>query len=348
MTLAVCTLGLIALGGNVTSRDAGLAVPDGFTVFGHFLWTFPLDQWVGNIFHEHVHRVFASIVGLMCIGLVIWLFAAERRRSVRWLGIGVLAGVVLQGIMGGLRVEMVTHWPAIATPLAITHGIVGQLFFALTVIVAAVTSGWWFISGKSTASTEPAPQGSRGLRRLSLIVLAVILLQLVLGSITRHTGAGLAIPDFPSSYGRLVPPMSQAAIDAAIDELPYDQVHTYFTAGQVHAHFAHRVGALIVTLVIGFYLARLGRVAADDARLRWPMAALGALLIVQLALGAMVIWSGRSPTITTGHQTSGAAILGVATLLALMLHRHPPAVPSPRTNDHPHAMPLRWREAPQP
>src|SRR5690606_23908479 len=72
--LVVATFVLVASGGNVTSRDVGLAVPDGFTVFGHFLWAFPYEEWKGGIFHEHIHRLKGSVIGLLTIGLCVWLW----------------------------------------------------------------------------------------------------------------------------------------------------------------------------------------------------------------------------------------------------------------------------------
>ena len=81
--VAVTTLCLIFLGGQVKSHEAGLAVPDWPTTYGQNMFLYPVSQWVGNIFHEHFHRVFAAGVGVLCIGLAVWMAAIERRRWAR-------------------------------------------------------------------------------------------------------------------------------------------------------------------------------------------------------------------------------------------------------------------------
>ena len=85
--LVAATLLLIAAGGMVTSTGSGLAVPDWPTTYGYSMFTFPLDKMVGGIFYEHGHRLIATTVGLLTIGLVIWLWRVEPRRWVRRLGL---------------------------------------------------------------------------------------------------------------------------------------------------------------------------------------------------------------------------------------------------------------------
>src|SRR5438046_5198320 len=102
----VATLLLICSGGMVTSKNVGLAVPDWPTTFGYNMFLFPVSKWVGGILFEHTHRLIASAVGLLTIILAIWLWRSESRRWVRILGLIALAGVILQGILGGLRVTM--------------------------------------------------------------------------------------------------------------------------------------------------------------------------------------------------------------------------------------------------
>ena len=84
---AFATLVLIWSGGNVTSKGAGLAVPDWPNTFGYNMFLFPVSKWVGGIFSEHIHRLIASTIGFLTIILAVWLGRAERRRWVRqsWL-----------------------------------------------------------------------------------------------------------------------------------------------------------------------------------------------------------------------------------------------------------------------
>ncbi len=324
--LVVATFVLVASGGNVTSRDVGLAVPDGFTVFGHFLWAFPYEEWKGGIFHEHIHRLKGSVIGLLTIGLCVWLWVDylrfHGRRWLAWFGTGMLFLVILQGVMGGLRVEFHNHAPHLETPFRVLHGVTGQLFFCTTVVAAAALSRLWMLRPQVTA--DDAQQASqmvragRAVRLLSIGVLAVLFLQLVLGAVMRHTESGLAIPDFPTSYGNILPPMTQGALDEAMFQHGYDDNSAMaYTVGQVHVHFAHRVWAIVVTGVILAFLTALMKYNSTHPALRRPAAMMLALLIQQLGLGSAVIWTGRHHDVATAHQAIGAVILALATLLAI-------------------------------
>src|SRR5438034_10991489 len=111
------TFFLLIAGALGTSNDAGLATPDWPLSNGQF---FP--KMVGNLFWEHGHRMVATTVGLLTIGLVIFLFAKEKRSWVRRLGLLALAGVIAQGLLGGLTVKLML-------PLAVSaaHATLAQL-----------------------------------------------------------------------------------------------------------------------------------------------------------------------------------------------------------------------------
>src|SRR5437867_9213335 len=178
---ALATLVLICFGGLVTSHGAGMAVPDWPNTFGYNLFFFPVSQWMGGIFYEHTHRLVASAVGLLTIVLAAWLWLKESRRWLRWLGVIAFFSVVLQGVLGGLRVVLFKD------ELGIFHAALGQLFFVLTSSIALFTSRWF--------STNPAPLWStwadqRRLRRLFLFTTILIFAQLVLGATMRHQHAG--------------------------------------------------------------------------------------------------------------------------------------------------------------
>ena len=83
MLVAASTAVLIFAGGMVTSTGSGLAVPDWPNTYGWFMWTFPVQHWVGGIFYEHTHRLIASTVGFLIVILAVWLWRAEPRRWVR-------------------------------------------------------------------------------------------------------------------------------------------------------------------------------------------------------------------------------------------------------------------------
>lgn len=315
MLFVVATFLLVITGGNVTSRDAGMSVPDGFTVYGYNLFTFPVHKWVGNIKHEHIHRLKGSVVGMMAIVLMVWVMVTQDRRYwLRALAVTTLGLIVLQGIMGGLRVDK------ISTAFAILHGIHAQIILAVTVLIAAALSRYWMTPAQPSAVLHG--DDARRARFACYALIAALLLQLVLGAAMRHTASGLAIPDFPSSYGQLVPPLNQHAITESLhDMLPYDQQPVVpFTPAQVGVHFAHRVWALGVVVALLGTVAILARGFKHEPRVRRPLIVLVALTTLQIALGASVIWLRRMPDVATAHQACGALILAVTALVTYRVH----------------------------
>ena len=127
---------------------------------------------------EHGHRLLGALLGLWAIGLVVWTFVAEQRRRVRMLAVGILGLVVLQGILGGLRVIWVS------LDLAVVHALGAQLFFASIMVAAVVTSASW-MNAPEPANATPA------LKRLSVATAAALFVQIVLGALLRHPGAGV-------------------------------------------------------------------------------------------------------------------------------------------------------------
>ncbi len=178
--LAILTSGttviLILMGGLVTSLGAGLAVPDWPTTFGYNMFLFPWAKMVGGIFYEHSHRLLGSLVGILTILTAAALWRGESRKWVAWLGAGAIGLVIVQGVLGGLRVV----WLKLL--LAIIHACVAQLFFALMVSLAVFTSKSWI-----NDSDESADMG-RKIRRMSLITVGLIYVQIIFGAILRHTG----------------------------------------------------------------------------------------------------------------------------------------------------------------
>src|SRR5262245_7832603 len=134
---AGATVGLIVAGGVVTNTGAALAVPDWPTTFGHNLFLFPWSGMIGGVLVEHGHRLLGAAIGLLTVVLGVTLVATDSRRWVRGLGLLAVALVCLQGLIGGLRV--VLHQDT----LAIVHGCLAQLFFALLVGLAVVTGRAW-------------------------------------------------------------------------------------------------------------------------------------------------------------------------------------------------------------
>ena len=282
-----CTVLLIAAGGMVTSTGSGLSVPDWPTTYGWNMFTFPMSKWVGGIRYEHSHRLIASTVGFLTIVLAVWTWRVEPRRWVRRLGLAALGAVILQGVLGGLTVLFFLP-PAIS----IGHAGLAQLFFGLTVTMAVVTSpGWRY-------AVDPVDDPM--LRRVAAATTALIYLQILVGATMRHNDAGLAIPDFPLAFGRVIPP---------------------FWNARIAIHFAHRVGALLAAVAMTATAAHVFYHHRRRLELARPAFALLALLSLQLALGAFVVWSGKNPLINTAHVVNGALVLGTSLLLTLRSFR---------------------------
>ncbi len=181
---AGATFLLIVIGGIVTSTDSGLAVPDWPTTFGYNMFLYPLSEMVGGILYEHSHRLMGSLVGILMIGLFILILVRDSRKWLKWLGLAALIAVIVQGVLGGLRVTQINR------NFAIVHACLAQAFFALLCGIAWFTSREWW-QNKTEAPIRRGEVSSPALRRLSLITTCLIYLQLIFGAILRHTGSRL-------------------------------------------------------------------------------------------------------------------------------------------------------------
>ena len=149
----------------------------------------------GDILYEHGHRLIASTVGFLTIILAVWLWLAEPRRWLRWFGVGALGAVIAQGILGGLTVLFFLP-DAVST----AHAGLAEIFFCMTVAIALFTS-----PRLDLAAATARPWTTRRLRRLATATTVLVYTQILIGATMRHTGAGLAIPDFPLMFGGIVP-----------------------------------------------------------------------------------------------------------------------------------------------
>jgi len=279
---AGATFVLLFAGALVTSTGSALAVPDWPLAFGQF---FPRME--GGVLFEHGHRLKAAFVGSLTLVLAVWVVLRESRPAVRVLGLLALFTVVLQGVLGGITVLY-------RLPLAVSvaHACLGQVFFCLTVTLAVVTARAWI--------DPPTRLTPSMLPTLATVTTGLVGLQLVLGALVRHTGAGLAIPDFPLAFGRVVPPLATPFITI---------------------HFAHRVGAVVVAAGV---LTTAWVTHRAHVRQRWllrPALLAVALMATQVALGATIIWTQRAVVSTSAHVVVGAALLACSLVLTLRAHR---------------------------
>jgi len=302
---AVATCFLIFVGGLVTSTGSGLAVPDWPLSYGKLM-----PPMVGGIFYEHGHRMVATFVGLLTTILAIWLWRQEPRRWVRWLGLGALAAIILQGLLGGLTVLLL-----LPTPISVMHASLAQTFFCLVVSIALFTSSEW---------KRPQPvlqdQNRPSLRCLGIATTAIVFGQLVLGAWMRHTGSGLAIPDFPLSYGHVLPKLNAEAL-AEANRVRWSLDLPKVTTSQILVHFVHRLGALAVAIAVVWTTTRVFRKHRSDSKLLGVAVLLVGLLVVQLSLGAVTVWTRKAVLPTTAHVVTGALILAASLGLTLRAYR---------------------------
>src|SRR5258705_7413862 len=296
---AAATFLLLGLGGLVTSHEAGLAVPDWPTSYGYNMFLFPMRFWQSNIFFEHTHRLLASLVGLLTGILAVWLWLREPRPWLRWLGTLAFFAVVLQGLIGGLRVMLLND------VIGIFHAALAQSFFVLVTLIALFSSSKaaWFVASPRTCRI------SRSLVCLTLCSVSLILLQLILGAAMRHQHAGLAVPDFPLAYGKAWPPMDAVFLETINSRRLGAEHLNPVSAFQIGLQMAHRLVALSIVLLVGSvawktrYEHGAGSLPGKFATAWWV------LICLQAALGAATIWSNKAADVATAHVLCGALSL---------------------------------------
>jgi cytochrome c oxidase assembly protein subunit 15 len=346
---------LICSGGLVTSHEAGMAVPDWPNTFGYNMFLFPISRWVGGVFFEHTHRLIASTVGLLTVILCIALFVIESRRWVKTLGLIAVGAVIVQGILGGLRV---TENDAV---LGLFHGCLAQSFFALMATIALVTSRFWesleqagtvenkatnrqslitnqtstrrpvgiaspfakASEDKSEAALHKSPLTSHlslltSCRRWVVVVTGMVFLQLILGASMRHSHAGLSIPDFPLNYGHLFPPLDAASVDK-INQARGAAAQPYTSAWLILLQYVHRLWAVLIVAGLVFTSVRLLRNRFLPLFFRRCASVWMLLVFVQFCLGAWTVLSNKAADVATAHVFCGALTLMLGVLLAVSL-----------------------------
>ena len=293
------TLFLIGSGGLVTSKGVGLAVPDWPTTFGYHMFLFPFSKWVGGIFYEHTHRLIASTIGFLTIILAGWIWRADSRRWVRVLGFVALGAVILQGVLGGLRVTMLKD------EIGIFHACLAQAFLGLLVVIALATSQRW-VSLTTIASRE----SFSGIVRFAIITAVTVYVQLALGATMRHQHRDLSILDFPTAYGQWIPDTSSAAItkiNAWRDTRALSDVNAF----QIWLQMLHRFGAVLIAVGAIAIRAAVRRLNSAIPLLPRLSNLLLGLVLCQIGLGAWTIWSNKAADVTTIHVAVGASIFGL-------------------------------------
>lgn len=256
--------------------------------------------WLTNLamFAEHSHRLSAALMSTITVILALWLSRCEERawlRRLAWFAVGL---VLLQALVGGLRVLLDHRQVAMADTsvgrlFAMLHACLAQLFTCTLVAIAVSCSASWI---------ERDLPVSAGLRRLGRVCCVLLFLQLAIAAVMRHSFAGLAIPTFPAatSDGSWVPTVWNF---------------------RVAIHFAHRVMAGILAVALGWFAVKIWTERATSLAMRCGASLLVSLVAFQILLGAHIIWSQRAVAVTTGHVLVGACTLATAFWLAWLAHR---------------------------
>ena len=289
---AGATFLLIVIGGIVTSTESGLAVPDWPTTFGYNMFLYPLSEMVGGILYEHSHRLMGSLVGLLTIILLVMLLVQDSRKWIKWLGFAALIGVIVQGILGGLRVlldgvEATELSRNLAIAHAIVHACLAQAFFALLCGICWFTSRDWFENQNQSESIVDAVLAKK-LRRLSLITTCLIYVQLIFGAILRHTGNRL---DAHLLFAFLV------------------TLHIFLLTRRLFSmnENTERIGQTLPLLLLGLLAVQL-------------MLGLGAYITKLTAVGATVS-ALLTDIVTTAHVAVGALMLVSSFVITLKIYR---------------------------
>lgn len=248
---------------------------------------------------EHSHRLLGMKIGFLSIGLFIWTWLREERKWIRMLSRILLLVVILQGVLGGARVRfdqlnLMTEHNLLAQTFAVIHACGAMIVLGLLVAITIASSRLWI-------ERSHALPGTINVRRWGAIATTTVFLQILIGAIMRHADAGLAIAKFPlASANSLLP--------------------AYWNF-DVSIHFAHRIGALAVLLILVYYLYRLWKEKSDQTVYKWGVIGLTFILSLQIYLGALTIWTAKNPYSATAHHLIGAFLLATTWALTLLSHR---------------------------
>ncbi|KRF01995.1 cytochrome oxidase assembly protein [Frateuria sp. Soil773] len=354
---AVFAFGVVMFGAFVRLSNAGLSCPDWPTCYGHVTWpeqaheiaradaAFP-DRPVeaGKSWREQVHRFLAGTLGVLVLAIA--LIAAWRKP---WARFAVIAGAVFAacGVALYMRGEHVlSSWLsalAIALPLVAAIGL-GRpgawriSVLALAVIIFQAMLGMWTVTlllkpivvmghllgGITTfallawaalrfAGVGADDDGYAALRRAVVVGIVLLLAQIALGGWTSSNYAALACgTDFPKCLGQWAPPT-----DFREGFVLWRGIGVNYEGGVLDMaarsaiQIAHRIGALVVFLYLGWLAHR-----AAKRGLRVQGIAIALVLVTQVLLGISNVHFGLPLPVATLH--NGVAALLLFVLLATL------------------------------
>jgi heme a synthase len=315
----LCLLGtllaliVIVMGAWVRLSHAGLGCPDWPGCYGHLT----VGQAVENAEHanaafperplepdkalkEMIHRYAASGLGLLILAIAIlaWSNRRDPAQPMRLPGF-LVALVVFQGLLGMWTVTLLVK------PFIVTAHLAGGL--------TTMALLWW-LALRVDRTTRPP--GERGLRRLAMVGLMVLALQIMLGGWVSTNYAALACPDFPTCQRSFWPEMDFGDAFVLWRGLGIDYEGGVLDhPARVAIHFVHRLWAVVTALVLGVLAWRAIRTGQSRA-VRAAGAALAALLVLQWTIGPVMVLKALPLALATAH--NGVAALLVLALVALL------------------------------
>ena len=294
--LACATFPLIWVGGLVTTTGAGMAFRDWLTSDGTFFLFYDWLGSAGDKFVEHGHRLLGALAGFLSIGLVVVTCQAESRGWVRKLSFVILAGVVVQGVLGGLRVLLDER------VLAFVHGSTGPLFFLLCVTMVVVTSRWW---QRCQPLAERSP--AKKVFRLALLCTALAYLQLVVGAALRHS---------PHMIGSAAGTIFQVAVYFHLLLALAIVGHVLLLAWRCLRNRLQVAGGLALVALVAVQVGLgMGSWLVKYGTPRWATTLLGEMTFVNRAEDVVDV------SLVTSHAAAGSLILATGLVIALRLAR---------------------------
>lgn len=302
---AALVLGVIVvvMGGWVRLSDAGLGCPDWPGCYGQLTWPNQAEDVAAanaqfperpvephKAWREMVHRYAAAALGFVILGMAV---VAWRRRREPGQPVAIpvfLVGLVtFQAILGMWTVTLKLK------PIVVMAHLLGGL--------ATVSLILWCLLRAGRRNGEPGVPRFRGLVLAGLVALS---LQVALGGWTSANYAALACPDFPQCQGQWWPETDFAEAFVLWRGIGPNYEFGILDAPARNAiQMSHRVGALAVTLLLGFLALRM---ALAGGRSRALGMILAGLLTAQLTLGVANVLMRLPLPVAVGHN-AGAALL---------------------------------------
>jgi heme a synthase len=289
--LTVCaTFVLLGLGAVVTTRNAGMADP----IWPTYPWHLLLISWEEprpGFLIEHSHRAAGYVVGCCIIVLTVGLWLKEPRRWLCWLGTAALAGVIVQGLLGGFRVVLDQ---LMGDNLKLIHGVFAQVMFAFLVSLALFTSRGWATGYEETFA---APR----FRLLCLLTTLLIFVQIVFGAMLRHWHSSLA------QRGHL---LLASAVAAAAACVAWEIFSRWPRERRLTIPAVHLVLFVVLQLLLGVeawmakymeYTTPAHQVAVRTAHVLTGSLILATSVVITLRAYGQVAWAVRPATAAPGR-----------------------------------------------